>query len=103
MVAPTVISKSFIRFLKEYCVPVSSSRSDINRFQAQEMRLSISRLWHESNDICLPKYLTDAEYDELVEYVKGKWNYDEENLDWIVDTAIEAGRGLMMMINMQKS
>ena len=47
--------------------------------------------------------LTDEEYDELVEYVKGKWNYDEENLDWIVDTAIEAGRGLMMMINMQKS
>ena len=47
--------------------------------------------------------LTDEEYDELVEYVKGKWNYDEENLDWIVDTAIEAGRGLMMMINMQKT
>ena len=47
--------------------------------------------------------LTDEEYDELVEYVKGKWNYDEQNLDWIVDTAIEAGRGLMMMINMQKT
>ena len=47
--------------------------------------------------------LSDAEYDELVEYVKGKWNYDEENLDWIVDTAIEAGRGIMMMINMQKT
>lgn len=47
--------------------------------------------------------LSDEEYDELVEYVKGKWNYDEENLDWIVDTAIEAGRGILTLINMQKT
>ena len=47
--------------------------------------------------------LTDAEYDELVEYVKGKWNYDEENLDWIVDTAIEAGKSILMMINLKKA
>ena len=46
---------------------------------------------------------SDEEYDELVEYVKGKWNYDEENLDWIVDTAIEAGRGILTLINMQKT
>ena len=47
--------------------------------------------------------LSDEEYDELVEYVKGKWNYDEENLDWVVDTAIEAGRGILTLINMQKT
>ena len=47
--------------------------------------------------------LSDEEYNELVEYVKGKWNYDEENLDWIVDTAIEAGRGILTLINMQKT
>ena len=47
--------------------------------------------------------LDDAEYDELVAYVKEKWDYDEENLDWIVDTAIDAGRGVLTLINMQKS
>ena len=47
--------------------------------------------------------LSEEEYDQLVEYVKEKWNYDEENLDWVVDTAIEAGRGVLTLINMQKS
>jgi len=42
------------------------------------------------------------EYDELVEYVRGKWDYDEENLDWIVDTAIDAGKSILMLINMKK-
>jgi hypothetical protein len=41
-------------------------------------------------------------YDELVEYVRGKWDYDEENLDWIVDTAIEAGKSILVMVNMKK-
>ena len=67
----------------------------------------VKKLFEAVDDIeeVLPEIedLTDEEYDELVEYVKGKWNYDEENLDWIVDTAIEAGRGLMMMIKMQKT
>ena len=30
-------------------------------------------------------------------------SYDEENLDWVVDTAIEAGRGVLTLINMQKT
>ena len=47
--------------------------------------------------------LSEEEYDQLVEYVKGKWDYEEENLDWGVDTAIEAGRGGLTLINMQKS
>ena len=46
--------------------------------------------------------LSTAEYDQLVEYVKEKWDYDEENLDWVVDTAIDAGRGILTLINMQK-
>ena len=46
---------------------------------------------------------SDEEYDELVEYVKGKWDYDEENLDWIVDTAIDAGRSILLMIGMKKT
>ena len=47
--------------------------------------------------------LSDEEYDELVEYVRGKCDYDEENLDWIVDTAIDAGRSILLMIGMKKT
>jgi hypothetical protein len=47
--------------------------------------------------------LSGEEYDQLVEYVRGKWDYDEENLGGIVDTAIEAGRGILTLINMQKT
>jgi hypothetical protein len=67
----------------------------------------VKKLFEAVDDIeeVLPEMedLSDEEYDELVEYVKGKWNYDEENLDWVVDTAIEAGRGVLTLINMQKS
>ena len=67
----------------------------------------VTKLFEAVDDIeeVLPEIedLSDEEYDELVEFVKGKWNYDEENLDWIVDTAIEAGRGILTLINMQKT
>ena len=67
----------------------------------------ITKLFEAVDDIeeVLPEIedLSDEEYDELVEFVKGKWDYDEENLDWVVDTAIEAGRGVLTLINMQKT
>ena len=67
----------------------------------------VKKLFEAVDDIeeVLPEIedLDDEEYNELVEYVKEKWDYDEENLDWIVDTAIEAGRGILTLINMQKS
>ena len=67
----------------------------------------VKKLFEAVDDIeeVLPEIedLSDEEYDELVEYVKEKWDYDEENLDWVVDTAIEAGRGGLTLINMQKS
>ena len=67
----------------------------------------VKKLFEAVDDIeeVLPEIedLSGEEYDQLVEYVKGKWNYDEENLDWVVDTAIEAGRGVLTLINMQKS
>ena len=67
----------------------------------------VKKLFEAVDDIeeVLPEIedLDEAEYDELVEYVRGKWDYDEENLDWVVDTAIEAGRGVLTLINMQKS
>ena len=67
----------------------------------------VKKLFEAVDDIeeVLPEIedLSDEEYNQLVEYVKGKWDYDEENLDWVVDTAIEAGRGVLTLINMQKS
>ena len=67
----------------------------------------VKKLFEAVDDIeeVLPEIedLDDAEYDELVAYVKEKWDYDEENLDWVVDTAIEAGRGVLTLINMQKT
>ncbi|MCH2584089.1 MAG: hypothetical protein MK138_04905, partial [Planctomycetes bacterium] len=47
--------------------------------------------------------LSEEEYDQLVEYVREKWDYDDENLDWVVDTAIEAGKSILMMVNLQKT
>jgi len=59
----------------------------------------------EDIDEVLPEIvdLDEDEYDELVAYVRDKWDYDEENLEWVVDTAIEAGRGILSLVNMQKS
>ena len=66
----------------------------------------VKKLFEAVDDIedVLPEIevLDAAEYVELVEYVRGKWDYDEENLDWIVDTAIEAGKSILVMVNMKK-
>ena len=66
----------------------------------------ITKLFEAVDDIedVIPEIedLDEAEYDEFVEYVRGKWDYDEENLDWIVDTAIEAGKSILVMVNMSK-
>ena len=67
----------------------------------------VKKLFEAVDDIeeVLPEIedLSEEEYDQLVEYVKEKWDYDEENLDWIVDTAIEAGKSILMMINLKKA
>ena len=67
----------------------------------------VKKLFEAVDDIeeVLPEIedLSEEEYDQFVEYVKEKWDYEEENLDWVVDTAIEAGRGVLTLINMQKS
>ena len=44
--------------------------------------------------------IDDEEYDELVAYVREKWDYIEENLEWVVDTAIEAGRSILTLVTM---
>ena len=67
----------------------------------------VKKLFEAVDDIeeVLPEIedLSEEEYDQLVEYVKERWDYDEENLDWIVDTAIEAGKSILMMINLKKA
>ena len=102
-------TKDIIDFVFSFVEAVGKAKADgeLSWRDARYFIDPVKKLFEAVDDIeeVLPEIedLTDEEYDELVEYVKGKWNYDEENLDWIVDTAIEAGRGLMMMINMQKS
>ena len=102
-------TKDIIDFVFSFVEAVGKAKADgeMSWSDARYFIDPVKKLFEAVDDIeeVLPEIedLTDEEYDELVEYVKGKWNYDEENLDWIVDTAIEAGRGLMMMINMQKT
>ena len=100
-------TRDIIDFVFSFVEAVGKAKADgeMSWSDARYFIDPVKKLFEAVDDIeeVLPEIedLTDEEYDELVEYVKGKWNYDEENLDWIVDTAIEAGRGLMMMINMQ--
>ena len=102
-------TRDIIDFVFSFVEAVGKAKADgeMSWSDARYFIDPVKKLFEAVDDIeeVLPEIedLTDEEYDELVEYVKGKWNYDEENLDWSVDTAIEAGRGLMMMINMQKS
>ena len=102
-------TRDIIDFVFSFVEAVGKAKADgeMSWSDARYFIDPVKKLFEAVDDIeeVLPEIedLTDEEYDELVEYVKGKWNYDEKNLDWIVDTAIEAGRGLMMMINMQKT
>ena len=102
-------TRDIIDFVFSFVEAVGKAKADgeMSWSDARYFIDPVKKLFEAVDDIeeVLPEIedLTDEEYDELVEYVKGIWNYDEENLDWIVDTAIEAGRGLMMMINMQKT
>ena len=94
-------TRDIIDFVFSFVEAVGKAKADgeMSWSDARYFIDPVKKLFEAVDDIeeVLPEIedLTDEEYDELVEYVKGKWNYDEENLDWIVDTAIEAGRGLM--------
>ena len=100
--------KDVLDFMFSFIEAVGKARADgeMSWGDARHFIDPVKKLFYAVEDIeeVLPEidYLSESEYDELVEYVKGKWNYDEENLDWIVDTAIEAGRGILTLVNMQK-
>ena len=67
----------------------------------------VKKLFEAVDDIeeVLPEIedLSEEEYDQLVEYVKEKCHFDEYNLYWIVVTAIEARKSILMMINLKKA
>ena len=102
-------TKDILDFVFSFVEAVGKAKKDgeMSWSDARYFIDPVKKLFEAVDDIeeVLPEIedLDDKEYDELVEYVKEKWDYDEENLDWVVDTAIEAGRGVLTLINMQKS
>ena len=101
--------KDILDFMFSFIEAVGKARKDgeMSWGDARYFIDPVKKLFDAVEDIeeVLPEIedLSEEEYDELVEYVKGKWDYDEENLDWVVDTAIEAGKSILMMVNLQKS
>ena len=102
-------TKDILDFVISFVEAVGKAKKDgeMSWSDARYFIDPVKKLFEAVDDIeeVLPEIedLSEEEYDQLVEYVKEKWNYDEENLDWVVDTAIEAGRGVLTLINMQKS
>ena len=102
-------TKDILDFVFSFVEAVGKAKKDgeMSWSDARYFIDPVKKLFEAVDDIeeVLPEIedLSEEEYDQLVEYVKEKWNYDEENLDWVVDTALEAVRGVLTLINMQKS
>ena len=102
-------TKDILDFVFSFVEAVGKAKKDgeMSWSDARYFIDPVKKLFEAVDDIeeVLPEIedLSEEEYDQLVEYVKEKWDSDEENLDWVVDTAIEAGRGVLTLINMQKS
>ena len=100
--------KDILDFMFSFIEAVGKAKEDgeMSWSDARHFIDPVKKLFDAVEDIeeVLPEIedLDESEYDELVAYVKDKWDYEEENLDWVVDTAIEAGRGVLTLINMQK-
>ena len=100
--------KDILDFMFSFIEAVGKARKDgeMTWSDARYFIDPVKKLFDAVEDIeeVLPEIddLSTEEYDELVMYVKEKCEYDEENLDWVVDTAIDAGRGILTLINMQK-
>ena len=102
-------TKDILDFMFSFVEAVGKAKADgeMSWSAARYFIDPVRKLFEAVDDIeeVLPEIedLSEEEYDQLVEYVKEKWDYDEENLDWVVDTAIEAGKSILMMVNLQKS
>ena len=101
-------TRDIIDFVFSFVEAVGKAKADgeMSWSDARYFIDPVKKLFEAVEDIeeVLPEIvdLDESEYDELVAYVREKWDYDEENLDWVVDTAIEAGRGILTLVNMQK-
>jgi len=101
-------TKDILDFVFSFVEAVGKAKKDgeMSWSDARYFIDPVKKLFEAVDDIeeVLPEIedLSGEEYDQLVEYVKEKWDYEEENLDWVVDTAIEAGRGILTLVNMQK-
>ena len=102
-------TKDVLDFMFSFIDAVGKAKEDgeMSWSDARHFIDPVKKLFEAVEDIeeVLPEIvdLDESEYDELVAYVREKWDYDEENLDWVVDTAIEAGKSILMMVNLQKS
>ena len=102
-------TKDVLDFMFSFIDEVGKAKEDgeMSWSDARHFIDPVKKLFEAVEDIeeVLPEIvdLDESEYDELVAYVREKWDYDEENLDWVVDTAIEAGKSILMMVNLQKS
>tara|TARA_Y100001951_G_scaffold94948_1_gene91907 strand:+ start:2144 stop:2479 length:336 start_codon:yes stop_codon:yes gene_type:complete len=100
-------TKDILDFVFSFVEAVGKAKEDgeMSWSDARYFIDPVKKLFEAVDDIedVLPEIddLDEEEYDQLVEYVKEKWNYDEENLDWVVDTAIEAGKSILTMVNMR--
>ena len=100
--------KDILDFIFSFIEAVGKARKDgeMSWGDARYFIDPVKKLFDAVEDIeeVLPEIedLSTEEYDELVLYVKEKCDYDEENLDCVVDTAIDSGRGILTLINMQK-
>ena len=101
-------TKDVLDFMFSFIDAVGKAKEDgeMSWSDARHFIDPVKKLFEAVEDIeeVLPEIvdLDESEYDELVAYVREKWDYDEENLDWVVDTAIEAVRGILTLVNMQK-
>jgi len=100
-------TKDILDFVFSFVEAVGKAKEDgeMSWSDARYFIDPVKKLFEAVDDIedVLPEIddLDEEEYDQLVEYVKEKWNYDDENLDWVVDTAIEAGKSILTMVNMR--
>ena len=99
-------TKEVMEFIFSFVDAIGKAKADdkFSRTDARYFIDPVKRLFDAVEDIeeVIPEIvdIDDKEYDELVAYVREKWNYDEENLEWIVDTAIEAGRSILTLVSM---
>ena len=95
-------TKDVMEFIFSFVDAIGKAKAD-DKFTWTDARYFIDpvkKLFEAVDNIEEVIDIDDEEYDELVAYVREKWDYSEENLEWVVDTAIEAGRSILTLVSM---